>query len=270
MGAFLRKSNEDTGPGPTSPAGPDVDLGSDLAIRADSVRKSFRGNEVLKSVDLEVEPGETICVIGASGSGKSTLLKCLNGLESIDSGHIWINGRDITSKSIDIDKIRATTGMVFQSFNLFPHLTVQKNLTLTLRKVRKMSSQQANEIAKDRLDEVGMGDRLDARPSALSGGQQQRIAIARALAMDPTIMLFDEATSALDPELVKGVLGIIRALAEEGRTMVVVTHEMGFAREVSDRVLFMASGVIAEAGPPKQIFDQPKDPRLQRFLDQVL
>lgn len=243
---------------------------SAFPIRVENVHKSFNGTRVLKGIDLDVAPGETICVIGASGSGKSTLLKCLNGLEKVDSGRIFIHGEDITGESIDIDQIRATTGMVFQSFNLFPHLTVQKNITLTLRKVKKIPSKEADAIAEDRLSDVGMLDKLHARPSDLSGGQQQRIAIARALAMDPDIMLFDEATSALDPELVKGILGIMSDLAQEGRTMVVVTHEMGFAREVSDRTLFMASGVIAEAAPPDELFDHPKDERLKYFLDQVL
>lgn len=267
---FSRKSNEDADPGQLSPNPAENVKHSNLAIRVEDVYKSFNGHPVFKGIDLDVHKGETICVIGASGSGKSTLLKSLNGLVPIDSGCILINGVNIADESVDIDQIRATTGMVFQSFNLFPHLSVQDNITLTLRKVRKLSSRQANDIAEERLAEVGMSDKLHARPSDLSGGQQQRIAIARALAMDPEIMLFDEATSALDPELVKGVLSIIRNLATQGRTMVVVTHEMGFAREVSDRVLFMAAGTIPEAGPPDQIFDHPKDARLERFLDQVL
>jgi ABC-type polar amino acid transport system ATPase subunit len=239
-------------------------------IALSKVHKAFGPVKVLCGVTLDVARGETVSIIGASGSGKSTLLRCVNLLERPDSGTVVLDGQCISAPDADVNKARARIGMVFQHFNLFPHMTVLGNVAIGLRHVRRLSAARAEEIARCRLTDVGLAHLADKRPSLLSGGQQQRVAIARALAMEPAVMLFDEATSALDPELVKDVLAIIRDLAGTGMTMLVVTHEMGFAREVSNRIVFMDGGVIAESGPPDQIFEAPQNPRLRRFLSQVL
>jgi polar amino acid transport system ATP-binding protein len=219
-------------------------------------------------VDLRVERGKTTCVIGPSGSGKSTLLRCVNRLQEPDSGDLLLDGESVVHA--DPDALRQRVGMVFQHFNLFGHRSVLDNIVLPLRSVKKLGKEEAAEIARARLADVGLADKAPYRPSALSGGQQQRVAIARALAMDPEVMLFDEATSALDPELVKGVLDLMAGLASRGLTLIVVTHEMGFARSVADEVAFMDAGRIVEQGPPAQVFDDPQSPRLRRFLSQVL
>jgi ABC-type polar amino acid transport system ATPase subunit len=239
-----------------------------VALR--DLHKSFGDLEVLKGIDLEIPVGEVVCVIGPSGSGKSTMLRCVNLLERPTSGAVEIDGVDLTAKKTDIDAMRSRVGMVFQSFNLFPHMTVLGNVTVALRKVKGLKSAEAEEIGRRRLREVGLEHKADARPAQLSGGQQQRVAIARALAMDPDVMLFDEVTSALDPELVKGVLDVMTNLAREGMTMMVVTHEMNFAREVADRVVFMDGGVIVEDGAPAELMSAPKTDRLRDFLSQVL
>ena len=239
-------------------------------IRIENLHKAFGEHEVLSGVNAEVKLGQVVCVIGPSGSGKSTLLRCLNGLESITSGDIWMGGFNLADKDIDLNEVRKHVGMVFQHFNLFPNMTVLENITLAPIQVKKYSQDRAREEGLELLRRVGLEDKADARPDSLSGGQKQRVAIARALAMNPEIMLFDEATSALDPEMVGEVLGVIRSLADEGMTMVLVTHEMGFAREVADRVAFIDSGVIQEAGPPEQIFGNPESERLKDFLSKVL
>ncbi len=243
------------------------------AVRSSSVELrdihvSFGTLEVLRGVDLKVPSGKTTCVIGPSGSGKSTLLRCVNRLQEPDSGDLLLDGESVIRS--DPDALRQRVGMVFQHFNLFGHRSVLDNIVLPLRSVKKLSKDEAAAIARARLADVGLADKAPYRPSALSGGQQQRVAIARALAMDPEVMLFDEATSALDPELVKGVLTLMAGLAERGLTLIVVTHEMGFARSVADEVAFMDAGKIVEQGPPAQLFDDPQSPRLQRFLSQVL
>ncbi|WP_308210300.1 amino acid ABC transporter ATP-binding protein [Amycolatopsis iheyensis] len=243
------------------------------AVRTSSVELrdihvSFGTLEVLRGVDLRVESGKTTCVIGPSGSGKSTLLRCVNRLQEPDSGDLLLDGESVIKS--DPDALRQRVGMVFQHFNLFGHRSVLDNIVLPLRSVKKLGKEEAAEIARARLAEVGLADKAPYRPSALSGGQQQRVAIARALAMEPEVMLFDEATSALDPELVKGVLNLMAGLASRGLTLIVVTHEMGFARSVADEVAFMDAGKIVEQGPPAQVFDSPQSPRLQRFLSQVL
>ena len=232
------------------------------------VHLSFGSVEVLRGVDLLVERGTTTCVIGPSGSGKSTLLRCVNRLEEPASGDVLLDGQSVIDA--DPDRLRQRIGMVFQHFNLFPHRTVLDNVTLPLRHVKGLSRTDAEEIARARLAEVGLAHKAPYRPAALSGGQQQRVAIARALAMDPEVMLFDEATSALDPELVKGVLELMARLAGDGMTMIVVTHEMGFARKVADTVAFMDRGRIVESGPPQRVFDAPESPRLATFLSRVL
>jgi ABC-type polar amino acid transport system ATPase subunit len=232
--------------------------------------KSFGTLEVLRDVDLEIAEREVVCVIGPSGSGKSTLLRCVNLLEEPTAGRVELDGVDLTDPTANIDELRQRVGMVFQSFNLFPHMTVLGNVTVALRKVKGIGRSEAEHIGRQRLDAVGIADKADNRPAQLSGGQQQRVAIARALAMDPEVMLFDEVTSALDPELVKGVLDVMRNLAEDGMTMIVVTHEMGFAREVASRVVFMDEGAIVEEGPPAQLMEQPQTDRLRDFLGQVL
>ncbi|MBC7356572.1 MAG: amino acid ABC transporter ATP-binding protein [Desulfomicrobiaceae bacterium] len=224
----------------------------------------------VREVSLDIEPGETVVVIGPSGSGKSTLLRCLNRLEYADSGSIIVDGVDILDPDCDINAIRAEVGMVFQSFNLFPHMTVLENLNLAQQVVRKRSRTEAEKRSMELLHKVGIADKHAVRPDQLSGGQQQRVAIARALAMDPKIMLFDEPTSALDPEMVGEVLDVMKQLAREGMTMVVVTHEMGFAREVADRVLFMDHGVVLEEGTPEHFFTNPQHERTQEFLSQIL
>ena len=235
-------------------------------IRVNNLHKSFEKNEVLKGINEHIEKGEVVVVIGPSGSGKSTFLRCLNLLEVPTSGEIIFEGKNITDKKVDINKIREKMGMVFQQFNLFPHKTVLDNLTIAPIKVKGVSKADAEKKAKELLDRVGLLNKADAYPSSLSGGQKQRIAIARALAMDPDVMLFDEPTSALDPEMVGEVLNVMKELAKEGMTMVVVTHEMGFAREVGDRILFMDKGNIMEEGTPEEIFTAPKHNRTKAFL----
>lgn len=239
-------------------------------IKVENLKKSFGDNEVLKDINLSIEPQEVVVVIGPSGSGKSTLLRCINLLESITAGHILIEGKDITDKKNDINKMRQEVGMVFQHFNLFPHKTVIQNLMLAPTKVRKVSAEVARNKGIELLRKVGLEEKADAYPSSLSGGQKQRVAIARALAMEPKIMLFDEPTSALDPEVVGEVLEVMKQLAKEGMTMVVVTHEMGFAREVGDRVIFMDGGYIVEENEPKQLFESPQQERTKAFLSKVL
>ena len=240
------------------------------AIELRGLRKAFGSNEVLKGIDLAVAPKQVVCIIGASGSGKSTLLRCVNRLEEPTGGQVLIDGIDITHPDCDLDMVRTRIGMVFQQFNLFPHLTAMGNVTIAQRKVLKRSDAEADEVARAVLERVGLAEKADSYPSQMSGGQQQRVAIARALAMNPEMMLFDEATSALDPELVGDVLEVMRQLASEGMTMLVVTHEMGFARRVADHVVFMDQGVICEQGPPDQVLGNPSTPRLQQFLEQVL
>ena len=239
------------------------------AIQINDLHKSFGQLEVLKGIDFEVAKREVVCVIGPSGSGKSTLLRCVNRLEEPTSGTILIEGVDITDPDADVDRLRTRIGMVFQSFNLFPHLNVLKNLTIAQTKVLKRSEEEAREVAQAVMERVGLLDKIDEYPIRLSGGQQQRVAIARALAMNPDMMLFDEPTSALDPELVGEVLDVMRGLAHDGMTMMVVTHEMSFAREVADRVVFMDDGVVVEEGSPNQMLTNPKAERTRRFLRMV-
>ncbi|MEI3377823.1 MAG: amino acid ABC transporter ATP-binding protein [Coriobacteriales bacterium] len=241
----------------------------DSMISIQHLSKCFGDNEVLKDVNIEVAKGEVVVVLGPSGSGKSTMLRCINLLEKPTGGHIFIEGKEITDPKTDVNKLREHVGMVFQQFNLFPQLTALKNVMLAQRKVLKRSKEEAERIARFELDRVGLGDRADYFPAQLSGGQQQRVAIARALAMEPHVMLFDEATSALDPELVRGVLDVMRSLAEEGMTMVVVTHEMQFAKDVADRVIFMEGGVVVEEGTPDEVFNHPKHERTKNFLGHI-
>jgi len=241
-----------------------------VGVHAENITKVFDRHPVLQDVSLKVEPGTTTCIIGPSGSGKSTFLRCINRLEEPTAGRIVIGGEDITSDDADIDAIRSRVGMVFQSFNLFPHMTVLRNITLALMRVRKMPRDQAVAVAEAQLEEVGLLALKDRRPSQLSGGQQQRVAIARALAMQPDVMLFDEATSALDPELVKGILEIMKRLAASGMTMMVVTHELRFAREAANQVVFLDRGRIVESGPPDKVFNAPSSDRLREFLSQML
>lgn len=241
----------------------------EVVVRIENLTKSFDDLQVLRGVDLDVHRGEVVVILGPSGSGKSTLLRCVNLLEVPTSGKIFFEDTEITAKNVDINAVRAKLGMVFQSFNLFPHLTAKKNVMLAQRKVLKRSEQVAEKKAIEELTKVGLAERVDYKPSQLSGGQQQRVAIARALAMDPHVMLFDEATSALDPELVRGVLSVMKELAREGMTMIVVTHEMGFAREVADRVIFMDGGVIVEEGTPEEVFDCPQSDRTKDFLGHI-
>ena len=244
---------------------------SDLpAVRLLGLRKSFGENHVLRGIDLDVARGEVVCILGPSGSGKSTLLRCVNLLETPTAGQVFIGDTEVTAPDCDIDFVRARIGMVFQQFNLSPHLTVERNLTVAQEVVLGRSSAEAVDVATEMLRRVGLQEKQHEFPSRLSGGQQQRVAIARALAMGPEAMLFDEATSALDPELVGEVLGVMRELAEEGMTMLVVTHEMGFARQVADRVVFMDEGVIVEQGPPSEVLVSPREERTQRFLQRVL
>ena len=239
-------------------------------IRVKDLHKSFNGREVLKGIDEEIEEGEVVVVIGPSGSGKSTFLRCINLLEKPNSGEIWIDDEQINAPKVNVNQIRQKMGMVFQHFNLFPHLTVKKNITLAPVKLKKMTPEEADKKAMELLKIVGLEDKADSYPKQLSGGQQQRIAIARSLAMEPEIMLFDEPTSALDPEMVGEVLEVMKRLAKSGMTMVVVTHEMGFAREVGSRILFMDEGVILEQGTPESIFDNPLNERTRIFLSKVL
>ncbi|MDU2673301.1 MAG: amino acid ABC transporter ATP-binding protein [Clostridium sp.] len=239
-------------------------------IQINDLHKSFKENKVLKGINENIKRGEVVVIIGPSGSGKSTFLRCLNLLEVPTSGEIIFEGTNITDKKTDINKIREKMGMVFQQFNLFPHKTVLENLTISPIMVKKMNEDDAKKKAYDLLKKVGLVDKADAYPGSLSGGQKQRIAIARALCMEPDVMLFDEPTSALDPEMVGEVLSVMKDLAKEGMTMVVVTHEMGFAREVGDRILFMDDGKIVEEGSPKEIFNNPKHPRTIDFLSKVI
>ncbi|WP_010677894.1 amino acid ABC transporter ATP-binding protein [Bacillus timonensis] len=239
-------------------------------IKVENIKKSFGKNEVLKGISVNIRPQEVVVVIGPSGSGKSTFLRCINLLEPIDEGHVYIEDVDITDKKTNINQIRTDVGMVFQQFNLFPHKTVMENITLSPMKVKKVSSENAYNKGMELLKKVGLAEKADAYPDSLSGGQKQRVAIARALAMEPRIMLFDEPTSALDPEMVGEVLEVMKQLAREGMTMVVVTHEMGFAREVGDRVLFMDDGYIVEENTPKELFENPQHERTKAFLSKVL
>ncbi|MDN4592722.1 amino acid ABC transporter ATP-binding protein [Polycladomyces subterraneus] len=239
-------------------------------IRVEHLRKQFSTLEVLKDISVEIQEKEVVCVIGPSGSGKSTFLRCLNLLEPISGGKVWVDGHDLTDPKTDINKVRTEVGMVFQQFNLFPHKRVIENITLAPIQVRGWNKEKAEAKAMELLEKVGLADKAQAYPEQLSGGQQQRVAIARALAMDPKVMLFDEPTSALDPEMVGEVLAVMKQLANEGMTMVVVTHEMGFAREVSDRVLFIDQGVIVEERPPNELFNAPKHERTRTFLSKVL
>ena len=247
----------------------DVMSEDDVIVRIKDLHKSYGDLEVLRGIDIDVHRGEVVVVLGPSGSGKSTMLRCVNLLEKPTSGQIIFEGADITAKGVDINSVRAKLGMVFQQFNLFPHLSVKKNVMIAQEKVLKRSKEEAEKIAIQELEKVGLGDRVDFMPSQLSGGQQQRVAIARALAMNPHVMLFDEATSALDPELVRDVLAVMRDLARGGMTMIVVTHEMKFARDVADRVIFMDGGVIVEQGTPAEVFDHPKSERTREFLGHI-
>jgi polar amino acid transport system ATP-binding protein len=238
-------------------------------VRIKNLHKSFGSLEVLKGVDLEVDKGETVVVLGPSGSGKSTMLRCINRLEEPTAGQIYFEDTEITASGTNMNAMRRNIGMVFQQFNLFPHLTAQANVMLAQQRVLGRSKTEAARVAIEQLTKVGLGDKVDYFPAQLSGGQQQRVAIARALAMDPHVMLFDEVTSALDPELVRGVLDVMKALAKGGMTMIVVTHEMGFARDVADRVVFMDQGVVHEQGTPEEVFDHPKSERTKDFLGHI-
>ena len=238
-------------------------------IKLENVHKSFGKNEVLKGIDLHIEKGQVVVIIGPSGSGKSTVLRTMNYLEEPTSGKVIVDGMDLSDKS-KLNEVRTEVGMVFQNFNLFPHMTVMENLTLAQTKVRKTSSDEAKKIGQILLDRVGLKDKANAYPDSLSGGQKQRVAIARALEMKPKVMLFDEPTSALDPEMVREVLDVMKSLAEEGMTMVIVTHEMGFAKEVADRVLFVDGGLILEDDTPEKVFDAPTNDRTKLFLSKIL
>ena len=241
-----------------------------VKIRIEGLKKSFGDLVVLNGINTTISEGEVVCVIGPSGSGKSTFLRCLNKLEDITGGKVTVDDYDLTDPKVDLDKVRQHIGMVFQHFNLFPHMTVLENVTLAPLLTKKMDKASAEKKARELLAQVGLAEKADVKPATLSGGQKQRVAIARALAMNPSIMLFDEATSALDPEMVGDVLEVLRQLAAGGMTMVVVTHEMGFAREVASRVIFMADGNIVEDDSPDAVFGNPKHPRLQEFLSKVL
>lgn len=243
---------------------------AELVVELKGLQKHFGRLEVLKGIDLAVSEGEVVVVIGPSGSGKSTMLRCINRLEEPTKGQVLIDGVDITDPRSDVNKMRQKVGIVFQALNLFPHLTALGNVTLAPMKVQEKSRAEAERIGREQLERVGLAEKLDSYPAQLSGGQQQRVAIARALAMQPDVMLFDEVTSALDPELVREVLDVMKALAKAGMTMIVVTHEMGFAREVADRVLFMDDGVILEEGTPEQVFDRPAHERTREFLSKIL
>ncbi len=240
------------------------------ALRLEGVRKSFGRVEVLKGVDLEVGEHEVVCLIGASGSGKSTLLRCVNLLEPVDEGRIVLRGQEITAQGIRVNDVRRRIGIVFQSYNLFPHMSVLRNVTLAPRRVLGLSREQADDQATALLERFGLADKRDEYPDRLSGGQQQRVAIVRALAMQPDLMLLDEVTSALDPELVAEVLNVIRELAEGGMTMLIATHEMSFARDIASRVCFLDGGLIVEEGPPSEILARPKQPRTQQFLERII
>ncbi len=239
-------------------------------ISVKNLKKSFNGLEVLKGIDTEIEKGDVLCIIGPSGSGKSTFLRCLNLLEKPDSGEVWLDGIELTDKKVNINAQRMKMGMVFQQFNLFPHMSVMENLCCAPMMLKKVSREDAEKKAMALLERVGLADRADAYPAQLSGGQKQRIAIVRALCMEPEVMLFDEPTSALDPEMVGEVLDVMKELAHEGMTMIVVTHEMGFAREVGKRVMFMDEGIIMEENSPEELFGNPQSERLKSFLSKVL
>jgi polar amino acid transport system ATP-binding protein len=243
---------------------------SDHFVSVSGLTKRFGDNEVLRDVDLTIDLHNVVCLIGASGSGKSTLLRCLNLLEPVDAGTIVIDGETVTNGKVDVNALRRRIGIVFQSFNLFPHMTVMQNITLAPRKTRGLSKQEAEARARELLERIGLLDKADEFPDRLSGGQQQRVAIVRALAMEPKLMLLDEVTSALDPQLVADVLELVCELAESGMTMVVATHEMSFAREVADKVCFLDAGTILEEGPPSEIFNSPREPRTRAFLARVL
>lgn len=246
------------------------DLLQMIKLKTEQLKKSFGNLEVLKGLDLEVKEGEVVVIIGPSGSGKSTFLRCMNLLEEVSGGKVIVDDHDLTDPAQNINKVRENIGMVFQQFNLFPHLSVTDNIILAPQQLLNISKSEGEKLAMKLLESVGMEDKADAYPSSLSGGQKQRVAIARALAMDPDIMLFDEPTSALDPEMVGEVLGAMKKLAQEGMTMIVVTHEMGFAREMADRIIFMDEGHIVEIGTPEQIFNNPENERTKDFLDKVL
>lgn len=239
-------------------------------IKVENLHKSFDKKEVLKGMDIEIDKGEVVVVIGPSGSGKSTFLRCLTKLEEPTKGKIFLEDIEVTDKKTDINKIRQEMGMVFQHFNLFPHLTVNENISLAPMQVKNISKDEARKISEDLLEKMGLSEKIDAYPNSLSGGQKQRVAIARALAMDPKVMLFDEATSALDPEMVGDVLEVMKSLAKDGMTMVVVTHEMNFAKEVGSRIVFMDEGIILEEGNPEKIFNNPEHNRTKDFLKRVL
>ena len=239
-------------------------------VQVKNLHKSYGSNEVLKGISLDVKPNEVVCMIGPSGSGKSTFLRCINKLEEPNSGHIYIDGYDIADPQVNINKVRENIGMVFQHFNLFPNMNVLENITLAPVQLGKMTKEEAEKDAMHYLDLVGLADKAGADPTKLSGGQKQRVAIARALAMKPDVMLFDEPTSALDPEMVGDVLEVMKRLAQEGMTVIVVTHEMGFAKQVADRVVFFHNGDIREQGTPEEIFDHPQHPDTKNFLDKVL
>ena len=243
---------------------------AELKIDVQDLHKSFRNNEVLKGIDAKFYEGDVVCIIGPSGSGKSTFLRTLNLLESITSGKVVVDGYELSDKNTNVDKARENIGMVFQHFNLFPHMSVLDNITFAPIELGKESKEAAEQRARELLEKVGLSDKADAMPESLSGGQKQRVAIARSLAMNPDIMLFDEPTSALDPEMVGDVLNVMKDLAEQGMTMLIVTHEMGFARKVANRVIFTDGGQFLEDGTPEEIFDNPKHPRLIDFLDKVL
>ena len=250
---------------PPCPASPE-----EPALRVENVHKSFGANRVLNGISVQVAPLEVICLIGASGSGKSTLLKCINLLEPVDSGRIFVENQDITAPGVDVNQVRRRIGIVFQAFNLFPHMTVLQNITLGPRRALQIPPSETAAQAAELLERIGLSDKKDEYPDRLSGGQQQRVAIVRALAMNPEIMLLDEITSALDPELVAEVLGLVKELALGGMTMVIATHEMGFARDTADRVCFLDEGMIIEEGRPEEIFTSPQQPRTQQFLQRII
>jgi polar amino acid transport system ATP-binding protein len=240
------------------------------ALKLEGIHKSFGANEVLRGIDLELAEHEVVCLIGASGSGKSTLLRCVNLLEPLDAGRVWLEGEEISRRGVDVNSVRRRIGIVFQAFNLFPHMTVLRNVTLAPRDALRLPREEAEARATELLGRFGLADKRDEYPDRLSGGQQQRVAIVRALAMQPELMLLDEVTSALDPELVAEVLSVIRELAEGGMTMLIATHEMSFARDIANRVCFLDDGLILEEGPPAEIFAHPKQPRTRQFLERII
>jgi polar amino acid transport system ATP-binding protein len=245
-------------------------MSSSSFVKVENVSKAFGENQVLTNVSLDVAPHDVVCLIGASGSGKSTLLRCINVLEKIDAGTITVDGQDLTNGKLDVNRLRQQIGIVFQAYNLFPHMTVLQNVTLSPRKTRGLSKKQAEDRAYELLDRIGLRDKAEEFPDRLSGGQQQRVAIVRALAMDPKLMLLDEITSALDPQLVSEVLQLVRELSEVGMTMIIATHEMSFAREVANKICFLDGGVILEEGPPSQLFGDPQEERTRAFLSSII